>query len=230
MKPMDSKRTMRRTAQKTKARLLAGGRMGRPTQDVAKVIHSTIIEAAHHLFLQEGYSAAAMEAIAKRAGVSKKTLYARFPTKAQLFTAIVEAQVAAWSTRAAQYDKAIGETLRDRLEHHAFMFLEVGSQPDSRAFERLLLGEVRHFPEVGHIYYKSAVQFALQLIASEIRGAAERDRMPVRDPDHAARVFLESLSGWLTLQSLTGARTSRSGRRRAARYRVAIFMAGRAAW
>jgi len=227
---MSSKRTVRRTAQQPKARLLAGGRLGRPTQDEAKVIHSTVIEAAHHLFLQEGYSAAAMEAIAKRAGVSKKTLYARFPTKAQLFTAVVEAQVAAWSTRAAQYDKAIGKTLSERLEHHAFMFLEVGSQSESRAFERLLLGEVRHFPEVGRIYYKTAVQFALQLIANEIRGAAERDCIPVRDPDHAARVFLESLSGWLTLQVLTGAKTSRSARRRAARYRVAIFMAGRAAW
>jgi AcrR family transcriptional regulator len=171
-----------------------------------------------------------MEAIAKRAGVSKKTLYDRFPSKSELFAAVVKAQVAAWSARARRDDDALGSTLRERLEHHAVRFLEAGVEPEARAFERMLLGGARHFPELGRIYYETAIQFALDLIVQEIVSAAERDRLPVRDAHEAARIFMESLAGWASVQSLLGNETSPAQRRRAARYRVAVFMEGRAAW
>lgn len=46
-----------------------------------------ILDAATHAFLAEGYEATSIDAIATSAGISKKTFYARFASKADLFEA-----------------------------------------------------------------------------------------------------------------------------------------------
>jgi TetR/AcrR family transcriptional regulator, mexJK operon transcriptional repressor len=40
-----------------------------------------VIRAAWQLFLEQGFSATSMDAVAKAAGVSKATLYAYFPSR-----------------------------------------------------------------------------------------------------------------------------------------------------
>ena len=131
--------------------VLARGRRGRPTLDQAKEIDAAVVHAAHTMFLGAGYNTTSMEAIAKRAGVSKRTLYAKFPTKGELFTEVVVAQVARWSKQAGRLDYTLGKTLRERLEHHAIMFLEAQAEPEAQAFGRLLLTEAHQFPDVGRI-------------------------------------------------------------------------------
>ena len=54
-----------------------------------------IIEGARSLFLAQGFDAASMGEIARKAGVSKGTLYVYFESKEQLFEAIVEDERAA---------------------------------------------------------------------------------------------------------------------------------------
>src|SRR5215475_12027597 len=48
-----------------------------------------ILQAAAEAFMEQGYGAASMDAIARRAGVSKATLYAHFQGKEPLFAAII---------------------------------------------------------------------------------------------------------------------------------------------
>lgn len=48
------------------------------------------LEAARHLILRDGLRATTMEAIAAEAGISKPTLYAQFPDKNAIFTALVD--------------------------------------------------------------------------------------------------------------------------------------------
>ena len=50
-----------------------------------------VVEAARELFLAHGLRGTSMEAIARRAGVAKPTLYAHFPDKDAVFLAILEA-------------------------------------------------------------------------------------------------------------------------------------------
>ena len=219
-----------RKADRPRQRVLAGGRRGRPTQDEVKSINAAVIEAAHNMFLSDGYNSASMEAIARRAGVSKKTLYSRFPTKTELFTAVVNDQVAAWSAQAGRYDDALPATVRERLEHHAVMFLEAQAQTEAQAFERLLLTEARHFPELVRIYQDTAIRFALDVIARELEAAATQEQRPLRDAHAAAQMFMAAVSSWSSLNSLLGITTTAAERRQIARYRVAVFMEGRAAW
>lgn len=55
-----------------------------------------ILEAASALFLKHGLRGTSMEAIARAAGIAKPTLYAYFPQKAAIFSALVEQLTATW--------------------------------------------------------------------------------------------------------------------------------------
>ena len=66
------------------------GEVARPLRRDAEVNLGRILESARDVFAEQGYDAP-MEAIATRADVGVGTLYRRFPTKADLFSAVVEA-------------------------------------------------------------------------------------------------------------------------------------------
>src|ERR1700737_1104927 len=57
----------------------------RPDQETRQIIY----EAARHEFAGNGYAATSMETVARRAGVSTKTLYRLIPNKATLFEGMV---------------------------------------------------------------------------------------------------------------------------------------------
>jgi AcrR family transcriptional regulator len=59
-----------------------------PTQERAKKRVERIIEAASHVFAEEGYDAATMEGIAARAETSIGSIYQFFPNKLSLFNAL----------------------------------------------------------------------------------------------------------------------------------------------
>ena len=67
-----------------------GGVVALPRRRDAEVNLGRILEAARDVFAEQGYDAP-MEAVATRADVGVGTLYRRFPTKADLFSAVVEA-------------------------------------------------------------------------------------------------------------------------------------------
>jgi TetR/AcrR family transcriptional repressor of mexJK operon len=60
------------------------------SQQNAKQKQSTIVQAALDLFLEQGYGATSMDAVASRAGVTKQTVYRYYPSKEELFTAVME--------------------------------------------------------------------------------------------------------------------------------------------
>src|ERR1700681_4420688 len=62
---------------------------GRPQVRPDDETRQLIYEAARHEFAGNGYAATSMETVARRAGVSTKTLYRLIPNKAALFEGMV---------------------------------------------------------------------------------------------------------------------------------------------
>ena len=62
---------------------------GRPQARCDDETRGIIFEAARHEFAGSGYAATSMDGVARRAGVSTKTLYRLIPTKAALFEAMI---------------------------------------------------------------------------------------------------------------------------------------------
>src|SRR5256885_8253560 len=63
------------------------GHGGRPSRLESAQLSDRILDVATALFLGDGFGATSIEAVAKRAGVSKRTFYHRFSGKEMLFEA-----------------------------------------------------------------------------------------------------------------------------------------------
>src|ERR1700674_886206 len=73
----------------TQDRRCRGRPQVRPDDETRRIIY----EAARHEFAGSGYAATSMESVARRAGVSTKTLYRLIPNKASLFEGMVSDRI-----------------------------------------------------------------------------------------------------------------------------------------
>lgn len=108
---------------------------------------SHILLAAKDVFAREGFSQAGMEQVAGNAGVSTATLYAHFPSKAELFRVVVEATIEDHAV-AVQRSTLVGGSPRARLEAFATAYAVFYCDPTSRALFRMVTAEHRRFPGI----------------------------------------------------------------------------------
>src|ERR1700684_2799247 len=81
---------------RAEARADVRGRGGRPSRQQSAQLADRIIDVAEKLFLGHGFGATSIEAVAKHAGISKRTFYHRFPGKERLFEAVVRRLIERW--------------------------------------------------------------------------------------------------------------------------------------
>jgi len=106
-----------------------------------------IFEAARAVFTREGFAQTRMELIARDAGVSTATLYAHFPSKAELFRIVVEETLADIAARVRAAGQADGDA-RKRLTEFGHAYATFYCDPTSRALFRLVVAERRRFPRL----------------------------------------------------------------------------------
>jgi AcrR family transcriptional regulator len=125
----------------------AVGRGGRPSRADALRLRQRILEAATELFLAEGYGSTTIEAVAARAGISKRTFYHRFDDKSALFAAVVH-EIIEQIRPPAGVPLIEGATLRDVLRRLAGMIVHAALSPQAIALHRLVMAESARFPEL----------------------------------------------------------------------------------
>jgi len=114
-----------------------------------------ILASARSLFLKEGYSDTGMEVVARAAGVSTATLYAYFPSKADLFKAIVLETVSGVGAPVREAVRVKGDA-RVRLTALAIAYATFLSRSDTRAMFRMVTAERRRFEDVAEYFLQSA--------------------------------------------------------------------------
>ena len=123
------------------------GRGGRPARADALRLRQRILEVATELFLAKGYGSTTIEAVAARAGISKRTLYHRFDDKSVLFAAVVH-EIIEQIRPPAGVPLIEGATLREVLRRLAGMILRAALSPPAIALHRLVMAESARFPEL----------------------------------------------------------------------------------
>lgn len=106
---------------------------GRPKLTEAAEIDRAIRDAALQLLLEQG-EATTMYAVALAAGISRKSLYARYPNKTQLSLAVIGELLQ--GAGALEYERS--GNAEDRLRHYIEAGLEAIAKPQSKALQRLL--------------------------------------------------------------------------------------------
>lgn len=141
-----------------------------------------IVEAALALFADQGFAATKLSEVAKRAGVSKGTLYLYFETKEALFRAAVRHAIAD-SLMAIERGAAGGDVALAKLIP-ALLGQVVARLPDSRvpAILRMVIADGRAFPDLAAIWHDEVVARVLGLLTGMIAAAQARGEVRPGDP------------------------------------------------
>ena len=202
---------------------------GRPDAKQVAAIDRAILATATRMFLELGYDGVAMENIAAATGVSKGTLYARYPSKEALFTTVIHDRVKQWSLISASQDHLLTDDIAERLHHHAQVIARSLLQREVHAFQLLTLANRERFPELARAMYEAGYLYIVRLISDDISQAAARDGIPARDPSAIARQLVAAITGW-ELQESSAGPIVEAELLAAARKTVDLLMAARESW
>ena len=132
-----------------------------------------LLDAALQVFVERGFAAARMEQVAALAGVSKGTLYLYYASKEDLLKAVIRErlsnEIEAGAAFVARHAGSNADLLRAIFEH---WWLRVYDSPAAGVF-KLIVTEVRSFPEIAEYYHREIVAPGEQLIGGVLeRGIA----------------------------------------------------------
>lgn len=180
------------------------------------------------MFLAGGFDAVAMEQVAATADISKGTLYARYPSKEVLFSAVIEASIKDWSDEAARSDDQLTDDIGQRLRHHARTIAASLLRPDVQGIQRLIMSVRARFPELAAAMHEKGSAYIVGLICRDISAAATRDARPVRDPQMVAHMLVAGIMGFQIQEEADPA--GPPDLHAFAQRLVDVLLAGRAAW
>jgi AcrR family transcriptional regulator len=150
-----------------------------------------ICAAALEVFAEKGFAAAKLDEIAKRAGVSKGTLYLYFQDKADLFRAVIRDTVAPRVAAVRELAEKIELPFAQIVPLFFANFAEMTARLPVGAVAKIVIGESRNFPDLAKIWHDQVASGALSALEALIQRA--QDRGEVRPGD--ARLMAFSLMG-----------------------------------
>ncbi|WP_280155857.1 helix-turn-helix domain-containing protein [Piscinibacter sp. XHJ-5] len=145
-----------------------------------------LLDAACEVFGEKGYAAARTEEIAELAGVSKGTLYRYYPSKEELFKAAISRArsktVVAGVLPVVHANAASADVLHRVL---AELWSQLAGPAGAGAF-RMLLTDVRRFPDVPDLMLRTVMEPGRALIGEVVRKGMNRGEFRPLNPDVVA--------------------------------------------
>lgn len=163
-----------------------------------------ILDIAREAFLQDGYSGTSMSRIAALVGGSKATLYSYFPSKKDLFVAVIDRETTQLYDRIFNIKLTGGEP-RAAITELVHRCLDALLSDIIVSGYRLIIAEAGRFPEIGRTTYELAVRRGLERIAHYFARAIEDGALRPCNPEDAADTFLDLTAGNLHTQRLWNA-------------------------
>ena len=162
-----------------------------------------LLEAAACAFLRDGYAAASMDEVARAAGMSKRTLYQVFPSKAALFEETIAATLApiALSTdleREPDLKRALTAILV-AAANHLLAERQIG-------IFRLVIGERHCSPELAEATHRVLTSRGSSALERRLKAEAVAGRLNLAHPEVAARMLYGMVLGSTQMRLLLGVR------------------------
>ena len=160
-----------------------------------------IIAAAAQLFQEAGYEGASMNELAKRLGGSKATLYGYFPSKEELFGAVVRTVATNHlfdATRELNGDIVGRTALEMALIHFGERMLYVLTNEKSATdVYRMVVAEAGR-SDVGRLFYEAGPSESITILASVLEGAMARGEIRRADARVAALQYTALVTAEVT--------------------------------
>jgi len=164
-----------------------------------------LLDAALELFAEKGFAATRAEEVAQHAGVSKGTLYLYYPSKEELFKAVVRqnlgALIAEGKEAVAGFQGTSGELLVYLLQT---WWERVGNTP-AAGIHKIILSEVRNFPELAQFYSDEVIVPANELFCSAVQRGITRGEFRPMPLEETAQALMAPMLFLLLHQHSVGA-------------------------
>ncbi|WP_136055806.1 TetR/AcrR family transcriptional regulator [Microbacterium sp. K24] len=183
-----------------------------------------LIAVAREVFLERGYAGASMDEVAKRAKISKASLYRAHPSKSALYAAVVHQWAAAGRDAmrpALERLRGSTDTRQGLIELAETMHAGILSEP-VLAMRRLVTAEAESEPEVAATYLTESWDANIANLADALSALADAGELRVQDAHAAAEQFTWLVIGAPLNARLLGGRDDASSRGAA----VDLFLAG----
>jgi AcrR family transcriptional regulator len=148
-----------------------------------------ILAAALEVFGEHGLAAARLDDIAKRAGVSKGTIYLYFPNKEELFREMVRDIVVSQLESEERAASRPNTTATERLTDFMRRYWDRIRGPQFGPLFRLVHAEIHNFPDLARFYGEEVVARHKRLIAGIIQSGIDTGEFRPIDPVVAARML-----------------------------------------
>lgn len=146
-----------------------------------------IVAAALHVFGERGFARTRLEDVARRAGVSKGTLYLYFDSKEEIFRAMARAKVASSVAEGEEFVRTFEGPTTRLLEEFVRRYWAKMNQPETLRLARVVLFELGSFPELARFYYQEVILRMRALIQSIIDRGVARGEFRAVDSGFTAR-------------------------------------------
>lgn len=144
-----------------------------------------LLDAALDLFVEKGFAATRAEEVAARAGVSKGTLFLYFPSKEELFKAVVRENISGrfqeWNQ---EFEKFEGNT-PDMLRYCMQVWWDRIGASRASGITKLIMSEARNFPDIALFYQHEVIDPGNELIRKILRRGVDRGEFRIPDMDYA---------------------------------------------
>jgi AcrR family transcriptional regulator len=184
-------------------------RFGRPPKELAGEVEERILDASRKVFLERGFEGASIDQIAALARSGKPTIYARFPDKRALFTAVMTREIVARLEQLHfESDVPAEGSIEERLTAASLAVLRWVLDSDRVGLMRLAIAEVQRFPDLASSVSRTARELSTEVAVRFLREIAQSDELgtqpafaPQRLPT-TARSFLDLVVVPIMLRAL----------------------------
>jgi AcrR family transcriptional regulator len=162
---------------------------GRPQVRPDDETRQIIFEAARHEFAGNGYAATGIETVARRAGVSTKTLYRLIPNKAALFEGMVSNRLDRFFSE-VNLHAADHTDIEDALCAALIVCADLTLDEEVIALQRMVLQEACKSSDIAGTFYKNGIQRTAVALAGWLRVQQTRGLIALDDVDEAAGMLI----------------------------------------
>ncbi|MGQ2936675.1 MAG: TetR/AcrR family transcriptional regulator [Sphingopyxis sp.] len=156
--------------------------------DAAAMRRKAFVDAARELFFANGYAGTTMSSIASKVGGSKTTLWTYFPSKEELFAAVVDDIVAQYGDALA-IDLPLDEPVPDVLRVFGNLLMTKLTATPILSLFRLVVGEAERFPHLAETFYERGPRRGKARAAVWVGEKMVRGEIRMGDPMRAVQQF-----------------------------------------
>jgi len=124
-----------------------------------------IISAALEVFADRGFAATKLEDVARRAGVTKGTIYLYFENKEALFKALIRQTIVPVLAQGEELAKSFTGSARELFERLVREYWRLVGETSLVGIPKLMMAEANNFPELARFYYEEVVTRGHRLMA-----------------------------------------------------------------